>query len=591
MSICLNMIVKNESAIIRSTLENLTSYVKFAYWVICDTGSTDGTQDIIKNFFKEKNIPGDLFQDEWKDFGHNRSLALSRAYESKKADYVLIFDADDAFRGNFKIPSPLTMDRYSCKFGYGLDFTWYRPVILNNKIKWKYFGVLHEYVDCIEPNYQPKTTNLDGDYYIEARTIGGDRNKDDKKYQKDAQVLVKALEEEKDTGLRARYAFYCAQSFRDCGDFQNAIKYYMMRTTMGHFDEEIHVSYFNAGRMMAALNYTEQEVEKTLLDGWNYMKDRSECLYELSKYYRLKGNYPKGYIYGELGRKIPYPKYRVLFLHRDIYEWRLADETAISAYYIGKHDEAIKLNQIVLAHHYDERVLNNVRFSLKELLNKIINPPHRTINVSKLRPFGITFVMNFVENTDLVKLSMNSIYHFMRDAYKLERFIVLIDAKKISEMEQLKKEYPYFEFVTWKHKSHIITNLKNVLNRKDRFIFYMEESWILLRNRNYLNKSLSVLNNEVKYGQFVFNREGLENIEDYSKKVEINMFISDIENENIERKKFYIKQNHNRMDTSPSLIKREFLDCVREFDKDTDEVYECIYQNKIEFVKARKVAK
>ena len=42
-SICLNMIVKNESEIIVKTLKLLTDKIKFDYYVICDTGSTDNT--------------------------------------------------------------------------------------------------------------------------------------------------------------------------------------------------------------------------------------------------------------------------------------------------------------------------------------------------------------------------------------------------------------------------------------------------------------------------------------------------------------------------------------------------------------------
>ena len=584
------MIVKNESAIIRSTLENLTSYVKFAYWVICDTGSTDGTQDIIKNFFKEKKISGELFQDEWKDFGHNRSLALQRAYESKKADYVLIFDADDAFRGDFKVPI-LDKDRYSCKFGYGTDFTWYRPVILNNRIKWKYFGVLHEYVDCIEPNYQPVSTQIDGKYYIEARTIGGDRNKDDKKYQKDAKLLVDALEKETDNGLRARYAFYCAQSFRDCSDFANAIKYYLMRTKMGFFDEEIHVSYYNAGKMMVATNYPEDEIEKTFLDGWIAMKDRSECLYELSKYFRLKGNYIKGYLYGNLGRKIPFPSHRVLFLHKDVYDWKLNDETAISAYYIGKHNDSIKLNQKILRHHYNERVLNNLRFSLKELLNKIVSPPNRIVHSSKNRPIGITFVLRYVENIDLIRLTMNSLFHNMKDIYKLERFVLLIESNKTKEIEEIKRDYPYFEIVSWKHKSHIIPNLKNALSRKDRFIFYMEESWIIIREGNYLKKSIHMLSAESKTGQFLFNRLDCENVEDYTKKIEGDSIVKDIDGYNQDINKYYIVQNQKQFNTTPSIIKKEFLDSINDYNKNIDDNYDVIYTNKIDMVKARKAEK
>jgi glycosyltransferase involved in cell wall biosynthesis len=75
-TICLNMIVKNEAHIITETFDNILKYIPLTYWVISDTGSTDGTQEVIKDYFKSKNIGGELFQDEWRDFGHNRTLAL-----------------------------------------------------------------------------------------------------------------------------------------------------------------------------------------------------------------------------------------------------------------------------------------------------------------------------------------------------------------------------------------------------------------------------------------------------------------------------------------------------------------------------------
>ena len=59
-TICLNMIVKNESAIIEQTLSNLLSKIKIDYYVISDTGSTDNTKQIIKNFFDSKNILGEI---------------------------------------------------------------------------------------------------------------------------------------------------------------------------------------------------------------------------------------------------------------------------------------------------------------------------------------------------------------------------------------------------------------------------------------------------------------------------------------------------------------------------------------------------
>ena len=51
-TICLNMIVKNEAHCIQDTLVNLCEQIKFSYWVISDTGSTDNTKDLITQFFK-----------------------------------------------------------------------------------------------------------------------------------------------------------------------------------------------------------------------------------------------------------------------------------------------------------------------------------------------------------------------------------------------------------------------------------------------------------------------------------------------------------------------------------------------------------
>ena len=64
-SICLNMIVKNESEIITRCLDSVKDLID--YWVISDTGSTDGTQQIITDYFKQHNIPGLLLENAWKN--------------------------------------------------------------------------------------------------------------------------------------------------------------------------------------------------------------------------------------------------------------------------------------------------------------------------------------------------------------------------------------------------------------------------------------------------------------------------------------------------------------------------------------------
>ena len=619
MSVCLNMIVKNESAIIRSTLENLTKYVTFSYWVISDTGSTDGTQDIIRNFFKERNIHGELHEDKWENFGHNRTLALQYAY--KKSDYVLIFDADDAFNGDFKLPklNPTrngeknTIDKLGCKFGSGgSDFTWYRPVILNNNLKWKYFGVLHEYVDCIEPNYSPVSANIDGNYFINARTIGGDRNKDDKKYYKDAILLEKALEEEQDTGLKARYAFYCAQSFRDYNDLHNAIKYYKLRTTMGYFDEEIFVSYYNAGRLMILANqrkdaakvaaekenkengtkdssptYTEDEIVKTLLDGWKFMKDRSESLYELALYYRNKNEFAKGYMYAKLGVKIPFPSHRLLFIQGDIYHWRMYDELAINGFYIQKHQDCIRYNRKMLRIRNDKRLMDNLMFSINSILKDVTSPTERKFTLCNNRLLGLTLILNFKENTEFCNILMNSLMRYMKDIYKIERFIITFPESKKNEVEQWRNNYPYFEMISYKHPTHLLSNLKSKFNRNDRYIFFIQESWIAFARKNYFHHSLTLLNSNKQHGQFVFNRNDTD-IDKYLDPTTGVTQLADPKNGNTDNQKYLLHSKFKTPAKSPVIFRREFFDAMTSLDNPVDEDFVTLFQNQKDFCVIRK---
>ena len=88
---------KNEAHCIRETLESVYKHID--YWIVCDTGSTDNTCEVVTEFFREKNIPGELFHDEWKDFGHNKTLMFQRVYN--KTDYLLHLDADDQLKGDF----------------------------------------------------------------------------------------------------------------------------------------------------------------------------------------------------------------------------------------------------------------------------------------------------------------------------------------------------------------------------------------------------------------------------------------------------------------------------------------------------------
>ena len=161
-TICLNMIVRNEAHVLRELFESVAHLVQ--HWVIVDTGSTDGTQELVRGWFANKGIPGELFERPWRDFGHNRSEALQLA--DGRAHYVWMMDADDKLHGRLSLRN-LTHDAYALR--YGSDFTYWRKQLFRSGRGWRYVGVLHEY-----PHSDIARTEgqIEGDYHIESRRLG-----------------------------------------------------------------------------------------------------------------------------------------------------------------------------------------------------------------------------------------------------------------------------------------------------------------------------------------------------------------------------------------------------------------------------------
>ena len=93
-SLCLNMIVRNESKIITRLLQSVLPIIDT--YLICDTGSTDDTISIIKNFFDSQGILGEIITEPFKNFGYNRTVGLRAA--RGKATYALLLDADMIFK-------------------------------------------------------------------------------------------------------------------------------------------------------------------------------------------------------------------------------------------------------------------------------------------------------------------------------------------------------------------------------------------------------------------------------------------------------------------------------------------------------------
>ena len=92
-TIGLCMIVKNEAPVILRCLGSVRPLLD--YVLIEDTGSTDGTQEIICNYLKDEGLAGEVYNKSWSDFATNRSSVLATLRQRTEVDYAFIMDADD----------------------------------------------------------------------------------------------------------------------------------------------------------------------------------------------------------------------------------------------------------------------------------------------------------------------------------------------------------------------------------------------------------------------------------------------------------------------------------------------------------------
>ncbi|MCK5726826.1 MAG: glycosyltransferase [Thiotrichaceae bacterium] len=335
-TICLNMIVKNESKVILRCLESVVKHID--YWVISDTGSTDDTKEIITDYFKKHDIPGLLTEDPWEDFSHNRNISLNNA--KNKADYIFMMDADDYLVASDKFSfGTLTADSYLLAIQRD-NISYYFHKLIRADLDWRWEGVLHEYL-ALDGNY--RIDKITGDAVVMS-TSDGDRGQSPDKFKNDIAVLTKGLVKEPDN---ERYRFYLAQSYRDDGNDEQAQKHYEIRASLGGWEEEVYISMLEAGQCQIRLKADESSIIEALLKAHYFRPSRLEALYALVNYCNQNKRYQLGYTLGKLGLYTPISE-DVLFVNTSIYEWMLADEMAVCASWVGHKQEAKNLLNTLL---------------------------------------------------------------------------------------------------------------------------------------------------------------------------------------------------------------------------------------------------
>jgi glycosyltransferase involved in cell wall biosynthesis len=336
-TICLNMIVKNEKDVIRRCLDSVIPLID--YWVIVDTGSKDGTQEIIREHLK--NIPGELYERPWKNFGENRTEAFELA--KGKSDYILFMDADDVleYEPGFQF-SNLTHDVYNMWRG-SKGYSYQKPQLARGDLPWRWVGVTHEYLDCPIPHSSDlftdvKYVTLDG---------GATRKNPREKFIRNVKLLKEGLLKEP---KNVRYVFYLAESYRDAGEKAKSVEWFQKRVDMGGWAEEVFWSKLQIAHMIREIGLPLNIVIDCYKDAHQFRPHRIEPIYYLAELYNQNGNYQKAFECIKANNFIPKPEQKDILFNEDwIDEYGLLFQLSICSYYIGLYNESIKACDALLA--------------------------------------------------------------------------------------------------------------------------------------------------------------------------------------------------------------------------------------------------
>lgn len=406
---CLIM-VKDEEKRIHVTLESIKTVADCV--IIYDTGSTDQTIPIIKEFCTKNKIKLYLKEDEFVTFDVSRNASLD--FADDKADFLLSLDSNDELKSPVELLNLVKNHRGNLSLFhilqkwdvFGNITQFYNSRLFKSRHGWRYKGVVHEYIDSSAARSISKHENI-----VLFQDRKHDVHKSSKRYEKDKELLYNEykrvselqIENKKkgiiSEGVDPRSIFYLSQTAECLNQLQEAFSLYRERAAITDrgFKEEAYVSSFRAAQMARKMGFDYEIVislyQKASEFSSKYFKQvRMEPSFKIAQIYFDQGLYTLAYTTLKSVINLPYPLDILLFIERidyTLHRYLLYGKICFS---LKNYIEAIKYLMISVMEtnsgSYDEtEILKMVHIIVKDsqLLKYSINEANSSFKISKER--------------------------------------------------------------------------------------------------------------------------------------------------------------------------------------------------------------
>lgn len=381
------LMVKNEAhhndneapAIIRTLQPFVGAGLK--YIVLFDTGSTDGTQEIVKNFFTQHNlIHSHVVEEPFINFAASRNRALEVTQQLfPDATFMLMPDAE------WYITNAKTLIDFCDIYKNHHDNSYFisiksstqafvTPRLIRCGKNVHFIGVVHETLS------NDTFITVPDDCYFEWLPTHAGNQKSVQRFVRDCNLL---LAEHLKYPHDPRTIFYLAQTYDLLGDFENAYLYYQKRSQIPGPNEDQFVTLLRLGAVAEQLenphniNKVTPLAVQHYLEAFNTRPHRAEPFIRIANYYLRKNMMHLAFLYAKRACDIPYPKNDLLFVEKYMYDFTRYDIVGIAAWYIGEYEagewavkQAMKTNPNAPHLHFNLKLYNDRKAASTQLIKQ-----------------------------------------------------------------------------------------------------------------------------------------------------------------------------------------------------------------------------
>jgi glycosyltransferase involved in cell wall biosynthesis len=344
--VVLALMVKNESKIIERMLASIIDDIDG--FVILDTGSTDGTQQLMWDFLTKHGKRGAIYSSPFWDFSSCRTITVQLAHQT--GDFLLLMDADyqlvksGGLKGSewrSKLPSPHNAPLWLLLETTG-NLAYSRPHLVLGAVRWFYACRTHEYLSQSSHDKSGHSHGISQENfpYLQIDHVGDGGSKADK-FPRDIVLLLMDM---MDDPRSDRSPFYLGNTLKTVEMYEWALRSYKAGMNLCGWREEQYCAAKGALECMYRLKCSQERQLGMVLHAITQDPDRLELLCEYVMRIRsTKELHPKlAHMMSSLCgfyTHNTYPRHEKLFVQRWEHDVGFWQEATIVSYFCPSYFE------------------------------------------------------------------------------------------------------------------------------------------------------------------------------------------------------------------------------------------------------------